>query len=118
GSNFAQLTSALGQKQTSVHVRVMPALPPKVDIVSAIGRAGEVAGYLTHAHLSQTRTRMMVMPTNRGAWPWKSKIRFSFRRQNSSRGTKENLPEPGRRCEPNTSGPSGASSCDVQLGHR
>ena len=31
------LTSALGHKRTSPHVRVMSALPPKADIVQRIG---------------------------------------------------------------------------------
>jgi hypothetical protein len=32
GSNPKPLMSALGQKRTSTHVRVMSALPPKADI--------------------------------------------------------------------------------------
>jgi hypothetical protein len=32
GSNLEPLMSALGQKQTSTHVRIMSALPPKADI--------------------------------------------------------------------------------------
>ena len=35
---------------------------------------------------------------------------FFISRPNSSHGTKENLQEPSRRCDPNTSGPSGANS--------
>ena len=31
-NNSLRLMSALGQQQTSVHVRVMSALPPKADI--------------------------------------------------------------------------------------
>ena len=33
GSNLELLMSALGQKQTLVHVHMMSALPPKADIV-------------------------------------------------------------------------------------
>ena len=35
GGNPEPPMSALGQKQTSAHVRVMSALPPKADIESA-----------------------------------------------------------------------------------
>jgi hypothetical protein len=40
---------------------------------------------------------MMVALSNRGAWPWTIKIRFSRRQQNANLGTKGNLPAPSRR---------------------
>jgi hypothetical protein len=40
---------------------------------------------------------MMVVLSNRGAWPWTIKIRFSRRQQNANLGTKGSLPAPSRR---------------------
>jgi hypothetical protein len=40
---------------------------------------------------------MMVALSNRGAWPWTIKIRFSRRQQNANLGTKGSLPAPSRR---------------------
>jgi hypothetical protein len=48
------LMSALGQKQTSAHVRAMSALPPKADITGLLGQRERAA---TEARLDRVPWR-------------------------------------------------------------
>jgi len=65
GSNPEPFMSALGQKQTSAHVRVMSALPPKADIterdryVRFVPKA-DISGATINACAACTNSRQRV----------------------------------------------------------
>jgi hypothetical protein len=74
GSNIEPPMSALGQKQTLAHVRVMSALPPKVDIYFSLDHlicAGKIRRRTDYLHIrwlqerSPTARRYAVCPKQR-----------------------------------------------------